>query len=233
MIPEAVAQSGRLGALLSARIGRKEDSKLLSILPGVMSNLAKTTFFAMGMTAGWKALVGGPGAGNLWLASLAAGVGVTAYMALRDLRDGRRDVNLFDSPETRLILRELEAKASDVFAARRGTVWLVVHAGQSVPDILTDDEYRAFKKDAAGAGAHLDEVTLDSGMVTVRRYVGSRMDSGDRQIPAVEVHYLSRETIKEASQVAWFTDGRRSTPELVSARNAARRDSGPPAPAYP
>jgi len=157
-----------------------------------------------------------------------AAVGTVAFA--EEARQGKRLEYVFDAPETKRIRDELEARAEGLFAAQRGTVWFVIGPGDAEPMVFDEDGYKKFKKTLA-EGSHLDEFRIDGEKIQVMRYVGGKLDAGDRDVPAaVEFKLLHSEEIDlpaaalaAAPKVGWFSEGKRTTAEFVSSRNAERR----------
>jgi len=288
---EAAAGSTDGGALtLQQMIEQKRECVGKAVMSALGSGLSIPGAIAVGMSKAGKggalfasgaakklvglgAMAKAIGAGPAILATAAAvGAAVAIVKTAAGISDWNEDMRLehvFDADDTRRTLEGIEARAADVFAAQRGSVWLVLRAGDRIPDVMDEERYAEFKKKIAADEGHLDEVRIDleNEKISVMRYAGGKLDAGDRDIPAVvqsnldlqarlpgkdvpvghspaggkpdepelrllgsEEHALTAAAVEAGMRVGWFAEGKKTTPEFVSARNGQRREPTPPAP---
>lgn len=194
------------GAGASLRVGM-----LSSIIRGISDNLPNTGVLAVGLSQGWNLAM--PGDSLMFTAGVLVGCLLGAKSGVERWDSRIKSDRIFDAPETRDIIARIAAAASDVSSIEKGTVWLVKYPSEDLPVVMTEAEYRKFKRGIAAEGRHLDEIKVDGRGVTVRRFVGEGLDSGDRDLPAFERFELSEGTLNRTTE-RWFTKGRPAAPRF-------------------
>jgi hypothetical protein len=196
---------------------------MASIIRGISENLPATGVLAVGLSQGWNLAVSGNSL--MFTAGVLVGCLFGAKSGVEDWDLGIKSSKLFDAPETRDVIAKLAALASDVSSVSKGTIWLVKPSADADPTIMSQTEYAKFKKKLAADGRHLDEIKIDGKGLTVRRFIGPGLDSGERALPALERIELSKGTVERA-QTAWFARGKKVSPEQAEILS---RRSGDPA----
>jgi len=195
---------------------------MASIIHEVSDRLPTTGVLAVGLSQAWKLVV--PGNSLMFTAGVLVGclIGAKAGVERWDLET--RTAKLFESPETREIVAKIAAMSDDVTSVRKGKIWLVKQATDDVPVVMDDVAYKDFKKQLAAEDRQLDEMSIDDKGVTVRRFVGDKLDAGDRTMPALERFEFKDGNI-EAVVAGWFSKGRKVTPEMTKDGSQQPRDA--------
>lgn len=197
--------------------GDKRATFAAHVIEGACDAAPRLATLAVGLTATLFAR-GPDGAGAVVAAFAAAKFLSVCHAVAAGMAAEAASERNFDSPSVHRLVLALETRASESFAARRGTVWLVTSPDSRRAAVMSDREYLDHKKAVAARGGSLDEVVVGRASVDVRRYVAGKLDAGARRLPATESYALStgRRTLAE-----WFRGG-----ERMEASVAARPEGG-------
>jgi hypothetical protein len=196
---------------------------MASIVRGISENLPATGVLAVGLSQGWKLAMSGNSL--MFTAGVLVGCLFGAKSGVEQWELGVKSSKLFNAPETQDVIAKLAAMANDVSSVQKGTIWLVKQSDDAAPSIMTQSEYTKFRNRISAEGRQLDEIKIDGKGLTVRRFIGPGLDSGERGVPAFERIELSESTV-ERTATSWFSKGRKVTPEYAETMS---RNAGQPA----
>ncbi len=212
------ARSHLIDDSLRGRLDGKGAAFAAHVIEGLCDAAPKVGGLAVGMAATLFATGGDKAA--LTVAGFALAQAAAAVVAVHvRMRSEALAEEVFDMRGVHQTVLNLEARAKDLFATRRGTAWLVTSPDSDAPTVMDDRGYQELKRSVAERGGALDEVVVTHRAIDVRRYVGDKLDAGDRPMPAIERYDIA---LERRSLLGWFQGGRKVEAEAVVRRSEAR-----------